>query len=184
MKNLKLSTLIASLILLFSCSFDDEPILINEEELITTVTVTLTNGADEVTLTSKDFDGDGPEAPIVNISGNLIANSTYTGTVAFLNELENPVENITEEVLEEGAEHQVFYQLTNSLGSFTYTDSDANGAPIGVSFTLTTNDAGNGILSVVLKHEPNKAGTGVASGYITNAGGETDVEVQFSVVVE
>ena len=184
MKNLKSTLLLAASVLLFSCSDDDTPELINEEELITTVSVTLTNGTDELTLTSKDFDGDGPEAPIVNVTGNLMANTTYTGTVSFLNELEDPAEDITVEVLEEGAEHQVFYQLTNSLGSVTYTDMDANGDPIGLNFVLATNDAGNGVMSVILKHEPNKAGDGVSTGDITNAGGETDVEVNFSVTVE
>ena len=113
-----------------------------------------------------------------------MAHAAYTGTVSFLNELEDPAEDITVEVLEEGAEHQVFYQLTNSLGSITYTDMDANGDPIGLNFVLTTNDAGNGVMSVILKHEPNKAADGVSTGDITNAGGETDVEVNFSVTVE
>ena len=34
-------------------------------------------------------------------------------------------ENITEEIEEKDLEHQVFYQISNSLGNFTYTDFDS-----------------------------------------------------------
>ena len=43
MKNLKSTLLLAASVLLFSCSDDDTPELINAEELITTVSVPLTN---------------------------------------------------------------------------------------------------------------------------------------------
>jgi len=35
-----------------------------------------------------------------------------------------------------------------------------------------------------LRHQPNKSGDNVASGDITNAGGETDIEVTFDVTIE
>ena len=34
-------------------------------------------------------------------------------------------------------------------------------------------------MTVILRHEPDKAGAGVSDGDITNAGGETDIEVTF-----
>ena len=181
--NLKFLALFLSTALVFtSCSNDDAPV--NEEEVITTVIVTLTGGGETITLTSKDLDGDGPNAPVVTVSGNLIANTVYTGSTRFLNELEDPAEEITDEVEEEGAEHQVFFQLLSSLGTVTYNDTDENGNPIGLSFTLTTgNTAGTGNLTVTLRHEPNKTASGVASGDITNAGGSTDAEVSFPIQV-
>lgn len=182
MKNLKL--LFASLITVtfVSCSNDD-PSPVNEEEVITTVRVTLVNGGNTITLQSQDLDGDGPNAPVVTVSGNLDTNTTYTGTIEFLNELENPAEDITLEVEEEGTEHQVFYQLSNNLGTITYTDTDTNGNPVGLTFNFVTGNAGSGTLTVTLRHEPIKTATGVSSGDITNAGGETDVEVSFPVTV-
>ena len=183
MKNLKLiALLVIPAIFSTSCSNDDAPV--NEEEVITTVTTTLTSGGQTITLTSRDLDGDGPNAPVVTVSGNLVAGTTYTGTTTFLNELENPAEDITVEVEEEGADHQVFYQLPSSIGTVTYTDTDANGRPIGLNFTLVAGTSGStGTLTVTLRHLPNKTATGVAAGDITNAGGNTDAAVTFSVAV-
>ena len=183
MKNLKLiALLVIPIIFSTSCSNDDAPV--NEEEVITTVTTTLVGGGQTITLTSRDLDGDGPNAPVVTVSGNLVAGTTYTGSTTFLNELENPAEDITVEVEEEGADHQVFYQLTSSIGTVTYTDTDANGKPIGLNFTLVAGTSGStGTLTVTLKHLPNKTATGVAAGDITNAGGNTDAAVTFSVSI-
>jgi hypothetical protein len=167
---------------LASCSNDDSPV--NEEEVITTVTTTLTGGGQVITLRSRDLDGDGPNAPVVTVSGNLTANTTYIGETVFTNETVSPAEDITVEVEEEGNEHQIFYQFPFALGSFVYTDVDANGDPIGLSFTLTTGtSATTGNIVVTLRHLPNKSAAGVASGDITNAGGATDAQVTFPVVI-
>lgn len=183
MKNLKLiALLVIPVIFSTSCSNDDAPV--NEEEVITTVTTTLVGGGQTITLTSRDLDGDGPNAPVVTVSGNLTAGTTYTGSTTFLNELESPAEDITVEVEEEGADHQVFYQLPSSIGTVTYTDTDANGRPIGLNFTLVTGTSGStGTLTVTLRHLPNKTASGVSGGDITNAGGNTDAAVSFSVAV-
>jgi len=74
---------------------------------------------------------------------------------------------------------------------------DADGNPVGLSSTLTTGAAGSGTLTVTLRHEPMKSATGVtlrhepmksatgvADGDITNAGGETDIEIVFPVDVQ
>ena len=65
-----------------------------------------------------------------------------------------------------------------------YGDTDSEGRPIGIVGTMTTNDAGTGTLTVTLRHEPAKDAAGVVDGDITNAGGETDVEAEFDLVVE
>ena len=176
------STMIA--MTLTSCSNDDQEI-INEEEVITTLEVTLIpqGGGTTVTLVSRDLDGDGPNAPVVSVSGALQANKTYAGTAKVLNETETPAENITLEVEEEGDEHQFFYTFSNSIATVAYTDQDKNGRPIGITFNVTTTSAGIGNFTVTLRHEPNKTAAGVAAGNITNAGGETDVEVDFSLTV-
>ncbi|HBK71516.1 MAG TPA: type 1 periplasmic binding fold superfamily protein, partial [Flavobacteriaceae bacterium] len=36
----------------------------------------------------------------------------------------------------------------------------------------------------ILRHEPNKSASGVSDGDITNAGGETDIEVIFNITVQ
>ncbi len=185
MKNLIKITLILALPLaLFSCSNDDDtPQPVNEEEIITTVTLILTpdGGGTTVAFQSTDLDGDGPDDPVVTVSGNLAANTTYNGETVFLNETENPAENITEEVTEEGEEHQVFYVPSTGLNaSFSYANFDANGNPIGTLFTLQTGAASTGSLNVVLRHEPKKPNNGT----LADAGGETDVMVSFPITIE
>ena len=190
MKNLKLiALLVIPTLFLTSCNNDDDNTPVNEEEVITTVRVTLIGGGQTIVLESRDLDGgDGPNAPVLTPIGGatLVAGTTYTGTTTFLNELENPAEDITVEVEEEGADHQVFYQLGSSLGTVTYdaADIDANGNPIGIDFSLVAGTAGStGTLTVTLRHLPNKTASGVSGGDITNAGGNTDAAVTFSVAV-
>jgi len=174
---------------LSSCSDDDSKNVntpVNEEEVITTIITTLTHDNQIITLTSRDLDGpDGPDAPVVTVSGNLAANTTYVGSVKFLNEIANPAEDITEEIHEESDEHQIFYQAPAALGTFTYTDLDINGKPVGLNFKLVTANATTGSLIVTLIHEPNKNAEGVANGNITNAAGSTDAQGSYlQVIVE
>ncbi|SNY99817.1 type 1 periplasmic binding fold superfamily protein [Flagellimonas pacifica] len=181
--------------LFISCSNDDDtPEEVNEEETITTMTVTLvpTSGT-TVTLSSKDLDGDGPNAPVINVSGSLAENTTYSGTVVLLNETETPAENVNEEIEGEAAEHQFFFALGASLNaSATYDDkesdyvSDETGEkfttnnPVGIKFTLTTTDASTGTLAVTLRHEPKKPNDGT----LADAGGETDITQTFNLTIE
>ena len=115
MKLLKYA-LLAIPFLYFSCSDDDDaPEQINEEEVITTMTVTLVNhqnGNDVVTMQTQDLDGDGPNAPVITVSGPLTAGTSYSGSIVWLNEMEDPAENITEEIVEEQDEHQVFFSAS------------------------------------------------------------------------
>jgi len=186
MKSIKHVLVLASIIILAASCSDDDPIAVNEEELITTVTVTLTpeNDGDIVTLKSTDLDGDGPNAPVIDIVGTLTANTTYTGVTTVLNETESPAEDITLEVEEEGVDHQLFYTFNEGLATTSYSDTDVNGDPIGIDFSLTTLAAGNEVLTVTLRHQPNKSGDNVLEGDITNAAGETDAEASFAITIE
>jgi len=174
-------------VLISSCSDDVEPVLVNEEEVITTITITLAaqGGGTQVTLQSRDLDGDGPNAPVVTVSGPLSSGQTYDGSIELLNETQSPAEDITEEVEQEEDEHQFFFLIGGSLDLDTdYADQDGDGNPVGLSFTATAGVASSGTLTVVLRHEPDKDGTGVSDGDITNAGGETDVSQDFSLEIQ
>ena len=168
--------------LVFTGCSDDDPDPVNEEEVITTMTVTLTpaGGGTAITLKKTDLDGDGPNAPVYSVSGNLVAGTTYSGLIKVENETETPAENITEEVIEEANEHQFFFTPAGGLDvTTTYADMDDDGNPLGVEFNLTANTASMGTLTIVLRHEPTKPNTGLA-----DAGGETDVEATFNLTVE
>ena len=183
MKTMKISAFYALLTLaMLGCSDDDTtPEIINEDELITTVILTLTpDSGDQVVLTTIDLDGDGPDEPVTTVVGSFSENTQYQGAVQFLNETEDPAEDITQEVIEEADEHQVFYTISEGLNiQTTYEDQDSQGNPLGVLITLSTGAASEGSLTVTLRHEPVKPNDGLES-----AGGETDISTSFDVSVQ
>jgi hypothetical protein len=183
MKKIKfLATAIFATLLFVSCSSDDDtPEPVNEEEVITTLTVTLipSGGGSPVTLQTRDLDGDGPNPPVVT-TGNLATGVTYNGSIVLLNETEEPAENITLEVEEEDDEHQFFYTISGGLAATTeYSNFDGDGNPLGTQFTLTAGAVSSGTLMFTLRHEPMKPNTGLG-----DAGGETDISAPFNISVE
>ncbi len=180
MKNFKFlaSALFLSLTV-FSCSDDPEPV--NEEEVITTMTVTLSaSDASSVELKYQDLDGDGPNAPVITVSGDLATETVYSGSIVLLNETESPAENITEEVEEEDDEHQFFFTVGSGLdAAVEYGNFDADLNPLGTEFLLSTGAAGSGSLTFTLRHEPKKPNDGTLS----DAGGETDISASFNLTV-
>ena len=185
MKNLKiLATVILATLSFASCSNDDDlPEVIHEEEIITTMTVTLVpdnDGTSTVTLKTQDLDGDGPDEPTIEVIGKLVTGVTYNGTILLENETENPAENITEEVEEESLDHQFFFTIGDGLDvTIAYSNFDSADNPLGTVFTLTAGDASSGLLTFTLRHEPTKPNTG-----LDDAGGETDIQESFEIVVE
>ncbi len=186
MKNLKfifIINILFAVLFLNSCK-DDDPVEENDEEVITTLTYTLTpTSGDVVTLSFSDLDGDGGNDPIIT-GGTLQANMNYTGALDLKNEAETPAESITAEIEEEDLEHQFFFTVTGANLTVDYDDQDASGNPLGLATNLATGDASTGTLTVVLRHEPDKSASGVSTGDITNAGGETDIEVTFDITIQ
>ena len=187
MKNLKILALaLTATLSLSSCDRDDEKaVVVNEGELITTVTATFTpqGGGNSITLQYKDPDGEGGDDPIITISGPFARNTTYNGALTFKNELTNPATDITPEIIAEGTDHQVFYQKSGTLNPFTYgtaaSNFDSNGKVIGLQSVFVTTGEASGNLTITLRHRLNKNAANVAAGDITNAAGSTDVEVTF-----
>jgi len=151
----------------------------NEEELITTVKVTLTaQGAAPQSFTWKDVDGPGGNAP--QISEIILApNKTYSCQVEFLDESKTPAEDITAEVVAEADEHEIFYESTNQNLSVSNLNKDSKNLPLGTTSTWTTTGAGNGSVKITLKHKP---GIKAAGDLVTK--GETDIEVSFTTKVQ
>ena len=177
-----LSTLLLGAII--SCKKDDpvEPVITNEQEVITTLNYTLTNSNDAtevITLSFVDIDGDGGNDPIIT-GGTLNANTIYNGSIELLNETETPAEDVTEEIQEEDEDHQFFFHSDTTILHVDYADVDGNGNPIGLSTLLSTFNAGSDTLTITLKHEPTKPNDGT----LASAGGETDIEVSFPINVQ
>ncbi|CAL2093790.1 type 1 periplasmic binding fold superfamily protein [Tenacibaculum sp. 190524A02b] len=190
MKQIKLLSFLFIAALSFtSCSDDDNPVPpapTHEEEVITTMRIVLTkDGTTEtVTIESKDADGDGPNPPVIT-DGTLSANTKYNAVITLWNELEDPADDITKEIKEEADEHQFFYSAQKLSSTFAYAgENDSKGNPVGLEFTVNTGTAGVGTYTVILRHEPNKTAAGVKDGDITNADGETDIEVVFPITIQ
>lgn len=172
-------------ILLSNCQKTD-PVIPNEEELITTLKYTLApmGGGKPIILSFQDLDGDGGNPPVIT-GGLLATNTVYLGNLELLNELTQPVTNITEEIQEESKAHQFFFKTSGGLVStIQYNDSDSDGYPLGLKTKFLTTSVSSGSLIITLRHEPDKSAQGVANGDITNAGGETDIEITFNVQVQ
>ncbi len=182
MSNLRnFATVIFTAVLFVSCVNDSDPEV--EEEVITTMTVTLEPEGEgtTVTLQTRDLDGNGPDAPVITVSGDLAAGVTYNGSIELLNETEDPAEDMTEEVEELDLEHQVFYTVGSGLDVTTaYGNYDSAGDPLGTEFTLTAGAVSSGTLTFTLRHEPVKN----PENDMVVAGGATDIDATFDIEVK
>jgi len=173
----------------------------NDNEVITTVTLTFTpsGGGAAITAEFNDPDGDGGQAPTIQPI-NLTNNTTYTMTVGFQNRLESQPEEITTEVMDESDLHLLLFTGTavvgpatsNTTGPLThaYADMDVNGLPIGLENTVMAK-TGTGMMTVTLRHmppeePPQKASDTVAkvkASGVDSIGGSTDASVTFMATV-
>ena len=192
MKIIPITLLFSCLLQIAGCSSDEKiPLVpVNELELITTVKMTFTpqSGGSDVVLQYKDLDGEGGNAPIITASKPFEQSKIYNGMISLKNDLANPPIDITTEIISEALEHQFFYQTTGNIPPFKYanvpSNFDSNGKPLGIQSTITTTTAAAGKLQLTLRHGPNKSGINVSNGTIDNAGGATDIEVRFDIIVE
>lgn len=177
--------LLSVVLLVFASCQKEDPVISNEEEVITTLVYTLTpmGGGNPVIFSFADPDGDGGDAPVLT-NGILQSNTTYNGVLTLFNETVKPSEEVHEEVATEAEEHQLFYENTLNNITITYEDQDANGQALGLKTTLVTGNAEQGFLTIILRHEPNKSAAGVAIDNASPAGGETDIEVKFNVDIQ
>ena len=168
----------AFLLFIIGCSKDsDTPEVINEAEVINEVTLTINDGSGNTqTVTWNEGDS--------NTQITLTAGNTYTVTAGFY-DATDPAdkENITEEVIEEVDEHQVFYEIANGanlvISSASGDTLDSNQTPLFLVTDWTAGEASEGIVRLYLIHQPtSKTGT-----TRNDFGGETDVQVDFSIQI-
>ena len=163
--------------LTLSCSKNNDPEEINEEEEINRVSLTFVEGSNTQTYTWNE-DSNAP-------SINLEANKNYQVSIYFYDASDpNDIENITEEVIEEADEHFVFFELAGTsnltIQSSSNDISGSDGVPINLYTDWTTGDSESGTIRVFLIHEPTKK-IGTTR---TDFGGETDVELDFPLSIQ
>ena len=190
MKNKIITTAIlvaASIAIFSSCKKDVTNPNPDEQELITTVKLTLTTpDSSSKTYVYKIQNGfNSTTQGTVQIDTlRLAANTIYNSSVEILNEKASPVENTTEQIISEQTEHLFLYISTPASGngsvSFTDGNKDSAGKPFNLTGKLTAAAAGTGSLRFYLVHQPtNKEATNRS-----DAGGESDVDATFPVVIQ
>ena len=157
--------------------------------------------AEEIVFVWSDPENDGD--PIVDPIVLPMSANQWTMDLQIWNELQEPAEDVTVEILEQSDIHQIFFTGSAVTGPATkpnadailehgYVDSDANGAPLGLSNTIDTLGVGNGELVITLRHLPTENGESVkgsdlaetvAADGISAIPGSTDIEVRFDVTV-
>ena len=180
----KQSIWLACIVLLAgACTKDEQNVApTDDNEAITTATLTLTNKAIPTEIVTATVETLNTTADFSKATLNLKANTTYTGVVSLLDKTKTPVLDATLEIKEKANEHLFVYTPTPvTLLTITLTDKDTNPAPgpypIGLTTELKTGAAGSGKLKVVLRHQPNaKNGTPTP--------GTSDLDTDFTVVIK
>jgi hypothetical protein len=186
---------LALLFVTTSCSDNDEPAVVNEEEVITKVTIQVTNLSDNSTSiytfgveahdhSDDDHADDDDHTDGDHMEIELASNSSYLFEFKVLNDTDpNNVENVTLEVIDEADSHQVFYEILDSSISIEAADDDtfdSNLNPVMLKTIWTTTTATVADVEAFLLHEPtSKTGT-----TRDDFGGSADVEIDFEAHVE
>ena len=171
------------LLLAGACKNDEQNVApTDDNEAITTATLTLTNKATPTDIVTATVENLNTSADFSKATLTLKANTTYTGVISLLDKTKTPTLDATEEIREKLNEHLFVYTPSTGLPlSVTLTDRDTNPAPgpypVGLTTEMKTGSAGSGQLKVVLRHQPNtKNGTATP--------GSSDLDTYFNVVIQ
>lgn len=170
------------------CKKDEKAPVPDEQELITTLKLQLTNsslGFSKVFIYKVENGfGNGSTGSIQIDTIKLQPGVTYDALLSVQNEKASPVEEITNEILEKDYEHLFVFASAPPTGNGSMQVSngskDKNGKPLNQTFKLTTGTAGSGKFDIHLMHLPtNKNGTTPET-----AGGETDLAASYPVILQ
>lgn len=183
MKTIKfLSVLFISSLLFTACSDDDNPEEVNEEEVITKVTLTFTNDADATDKVVLVNDApEGQDGTFTNtVTGNFTAGAEYSLSLGVLNGTEDVLD---EDIIPEADEH--FFKYSVSGLEFTMTrDSDdttgADNSKLGLKTTWVAGTATSGSIQIILVHQPTS--TDDSNGWGSSTGGSEDLNITFTGV--
>ncbi|WP_299760253.1 hypothetical protein [uncultured Pontibacter sp.] len=155
-----------------ACSDDDDPAPIEEEENITSMTLTLEPVSTNKGATTANATFTAGSTPTLQ----LAPNTQYNATITFN-------DNIEDEIRDEAEDHEVFFNTAENLlvvQKIMPDDFDSNGRPVGLMTRMITGNAGeSGTLTVTLKHQP-----GLKDANSDISVGETDVEATFTVSIQ
>lgn len=178
-----------------SCESDD-PVPENDAEVITDVTLTFqeldaSGNAVGTPFSAKASDPEGIEigaTPTIE-TVTVKKGKTYRMNITVTNSIAG--EDITEEILEEADEHQFFFVGGAFAGNIlTIAYDDPSGELIGLQTELGVSSSpgtNNTQMQIVLRHALDKSYPGATNPNFPTyeqAGGETDLDITFPVVIE
>lgn len=168
-----------------SCEDSERPTPEEEVQEISTLRYTLIDpGANQTKVFYyQDLDGSSGANPTIT-TDTLDANALYFGSLELLNENANPTENISEAIEKSKTDYQFFFIINDANAALQYADGDANNNPVGLFTALKTNSSSSGTFVINLQYKPNKLATGVSDGNLLNAGGRTNIQVTFPIVIK
>ncbi len=167
-----------------SCSDNDDPVVVVEQELITNVNVIFTNAADAMdVVTLRAISADGIVAPTLTVSGPFTAGATYNAEITITDEVNN--ENILTEIVEEKDEHFFVYDQSGVAFTMMRAATDevrGDGELLGLRTTWTAGTAASGTITMQLIHEPTTVDD--AGGFGSASGGEFDINNTWDVTIQ
>jgi len=155
----------------------------NDNELITTIELHVTETGTSTTGVFKfeDLDGDGGAAPVIDAI-TLSPNKTYNVELKVLDKSKTPAVTISEEILEEGDDHRFYFEPTGASITVNNLSNDANGLPLGLTSTWTTGAASTGKLKITLRHY--ESGGKALTDPVSSTKSSTDAEVEFNAAIQ
>lgn len=178
-----------------SCQSED-PVMENEEEVITDVTLSFTelNATGDPIGTKISFKASDPQGIELGIAPtietvNLTKGKTYRMEITVANAIANT--DITSEILAEGDAHQFYFLGTAFVGSppLSIVYDDASGQLIGLRTKVTVAASpgfNNALMRVILRHDLDKSYPEATNPNFQNyeqAGGESDLDINFPLVI-
>jgi hypothetical protein len=187
--------LFAALAMGFASCESNDPEEENDGEVITDVILKFqeVDASNNPVGASFSFKASDPQGIEVGSTPTIETITLTKGKKYIMNiEVKNSIENedITKEILEEADEHQFFFLgtgFTSNILSIAY--ADANSKLIGLRTLLTVSSSpgtNNTQMRVVLRHDLDKNFPGATNPNFANfvqAGGETDLDITFPVVI-
>jgi hypothetical protein len=150
----------------------------NEEEMINQVQLNLNSDGSTQVVKWVDEDGDGGNNPVLPDTLYLNVDSSYSVMLEFSHIHDGETKSINPEIKDESNDHLVCF--TNSVGGaiqIMIDDEDGNGLSLGLQSTWKAIDSTSSMMKIALKHQP-----GIKNGQCDL--GETDVEVEFPIVIK
>ncbi len=171
---------------LAACTSDSNDPLVVPDPFGVSLTIVFgsTTGGSPITFNYVDPDGPGGAAPMIS-APPLRANSVFNTNISLGLVEKGLISDRTAQVRDLDNQYQLFFLVVPpSLMQHRYTDVDRDNLPLGLGNRIETGPPGRGTLRVVLRRALNKRFNNLGPDNFSQAGGVSDADATFNVIVE